>query len=44
MTEIILHAEPGIVMSWEDFQVRKPPFSIALDRYISYASLVKILA
>ncbi len=35
MTEIILHAEPGVVMSWEDFQVKKPPFSIALDGYVS---------
>ncbi|MFW2365491.1 MAG: hypothetical protein ACN4GW_03695 [Desulforhopalus sp.] len=35
MTEIILHAEPGIVMSWEDFQATKPPFSIALDGYVS---------
>jgi hypothetical protein len=35
MTEVILHAEPGVVMSWEDFQVKKPPFSIALDGYVS---------
>ena len=35
MTEIILHAEPGVVMSWEDFQAKKPPFSIALDGYVS---------
>ena len=34
MTEIILHAEPGVVMSWEDFKVEKPPFSIALDGYV----------
>lgn len=33
MTTIILHAEPGVVMSWDDFQVTKPPFSIALDGY-----------
>lgn len=35
MTEIILHAEPGVVMSWEDFQAQRPPFSIALDGYVS---------
>ena len=35
MTEIILHAEPGVVMSWEDFQTQRPPFSIALDGYVS---------
>lgn len=35
MSEIILHAEPGVVMSWEDFQASKPPFSIALDGYVS---------
>lgn len=35
MTEIILHAEPGVVMSWEDFQATKPPFSVALDGYVS---------
>lgn len=35
MAEIILHAEPGVVMSWEDFQETKPPFSIALDGYVS---------
>ena len=35
MSEIILHAEPGVVMNWEDFQVHRPPFSIALDGYVS---------
>lgn len=35
MTEIILHAEPGLVMNWEDFQAQRPPFSIALDGYVS---------
>jgi len=35
MTEIILHAEPGVVMSWEDFQTQRPPFSIALDGFVS---------
>ncbi|MDB4516356.1 hypothetical protein N9089_02010 [Crocinitomicaceae bacterium] len=35
MPEIILHAEPGVVMNWEDFQATKPPFSIALDGYVS---------
>lgn len=43
MTEIILHVEPGVVMSWEEFQNCKPPFSIALDGYVSgqtkYASV-----
>ena len=34
MTEIILHAEPGVVMSWEDFQAQRPPYSIALDGYV----------
>lgn len=35
MTEIILHAEPGVVLSWEDFLTQRPPFSIALDGYVS---------
>ncbi len=35
MTEIILHAEPGVVTSWEQFKSTKPPFSIALDGYVS---------
>ncbi len=35
MAEIILHAEPGIVRNWQDFQADKPPFSIALDGYVS---------
>ena len=35
MTEIILHADPGVVMSWEEFQVQRPPLSIALDGYVS---------
>ncbi len=35
MAEIILHAEPGVVMSWDSFQAQKPPFSIALDGYVS---------
>lgn len=35
MSEIILHAEPGVVMNWEDFQAQRPPFSIALDGYVS---------
>ena len=35
MPEIILHAEPGVVMSWEAFQAEKPPFSIALDGYVT---------
>jgi hypothetical protein len=35
MTEIILHAEPGVVVTWDDFQATKPPYSIALDGYAS---------
>lgn len=35
MTEIILHAEPGTVLTWEKFQASKPPFSMALDGYVS---------
>ena len=31
MAEIILHAEPGVVMSWEEFRKKKPACSIALD-------------
>ncbi len=34
MTEIILHAEPGVVMGWEDFLTQRPPYSIALDGYV----------
>lgn len=35
MTNIMLHAEPGVVISWDEFQITKPPFSIALDGYAS---------
>lgn len=35
MTKIILHAEPGTVLTWEEFQATKPPYSIALDGYVS---------
>jgi len=35
MSGIILHAEPGVVMNWDDFQTQRPPFSIALDGYVS---------
>lgn len=35
MAEIILHTEPGVVMSWGDFISTKPPFSIALDGYVT---------
>ena len=35
MTEIILHAEPGVVISWDEFLATKPPFSIALDGYVT---------
>jgi len=34
MTQVFLHAEPGIVQSWDEFQSTKPPFSIALDGYV----------
>lgn len=35
MAEIIIHAEPGVVMSWDDFKAQRPSFSIALDGYVS---------
>ncbi len=35
MSNIILHVEPGRVMSWEEFQQEKPPFSMALDGFVS---------
>ena len=31
---IELHIEPGLVMTWEEFQATKPPCSIALDGYV----------
>mgnify|MGYP001342193001 CR=1 FL=1 len=34
MTDITLHVEPGVVLSWETFQAEKPPFSIALDGFV----------
>lgn len=35
MAHILLDVEPGVVQSWEEFQSSKPPFSIALDGYVS---------
>lgn len=32
---IKLNIEPRVVMSWSEFQDKKPPFSIALDGYIN---------
>lgn len=34
MVAITLHAEPGVVLSWEEFQAEKPPCSIALDGFV----------
>lgn len=35
---IKLLAEPGVVLSWEEFTHTKPPFSIALDGYVNSIS------
>jgi hypothetical protein len=35
MTQILLHADPGTVMGWEEFTASHPPFSMALDGYVS---------
>ena len=32
---IELRIEPRVVLSWEQFQLEKPPFSIALDGYVN---------
>lgn len=32
---IEFHIEPGVVMTWADFQATRPPFSIALDGYVN---------
>lgn len=34
MVQILLHVEPGVVQTWEEFQASKPLFSIALDGYV----------
>lgn len=35
---ISLHIEPRRVMTWEAFQAEKPPFSVALDGFVSDAT------
>ena len=35
MADILLHAEPGTVLTWDEFKAAKPPFSMALDGYVS---------
>jgi len=35
MTTIDLIVEPGTVLSWKQFSATKPPYSIALDGYVS---------
>ena len=35
MTTIDLNVEPGTVLTWEQFIATKPPYSIALDGYVS---------
>lgn len=35
MATIILTAEPGTVLTWDQFKATKPPYSIALDGYVS---------
>lgn len=35
---INLFAEPGVVISWDEFTHTKPPFSIALDGYVNSVS------
>lgn len=35
MAQIILHVEPGVVQTWDEFIAAKPRFSIALDGYVS---------
>ncbi|HMK44251.1 MAG TPA: hypothetical protein VK445_08955 [Dissulfurispiraceae bacterium] len=39
---ITLVLEPGVVMSWADFLGSKPPYSIALDGYVSGPPLVDL--
>lgn len=31
----MLHADPGKVLTWDEFQASKPPYSMALDGYVS---------
>ena len=35
---INVNAEPGAVISWDEFIRTKPPYSIALDGYVNDAS------
>ena len=39
---INLIAEPGVVLSWEEFTNTKPPYSIALDGYVNSVSELDI--
>ncbi len=35
--EIVLHVQPGVVLSWDEFRETKPPLSIALDGFVDAA-------
>ena len=35
--DIVLHVQPGVVQSWDEFRQTKPPFSIALDGFVDAA-------
>lgn len=35
--EIVLHVEPGVVQSWDEFRETRPSYSIALDGFVDAA-------